>query len=985
MNVGDRWPEEPCMTGRGTRAAGASRGMLRPCMLLMAMLVWVMAQGEAPQTTNRQQTESHPTRLDGRDAKEEGKANAEGVWKGGGEDATRKVGGRAYTQEHPLVYEDVWDLWPYAFLNEHGQADGFNVELIRMVLGELGIPYTIKMGSAQQAFNDLRDGRSDLMMGLAVGFHDEYGLYSQNPVTLFTQSVVSPKGDPVVIRGLKDLGTHQVMVNDSSFCHHLMIDYGWGDNAIPCTDIKKALQDISTNDEGMIVWNTLSLKWLMHKYQIENLQITPVNMPHGEYKFMSNDPELLNRLDSVYMALDATDKLTRLRNKWFYPERQETGIPSWVWLLAGGGGLLALILGVYAVIYNVQGSRLAKRNERRNKRLALILETSQVRIWTYEVATSTFIWHNENGQPSYTYTAEEFAHRYHPGDFERLMQALRQLAEKKYEKGAAEDEITLNIKARDTEDGDAEEKDFLIALSVLHRDKRGNATVILGTKRDTTDLVRRQRLKTESIQRYWAIFNMPMLGILRFASDGTMVNINQKACEMFGCEREAVLASGVTYKEFLHLDGLDPAAAHGYSCTKTFGAMTCHMRLLTYEESEGGGQLGLMAVCRDITAIIAKKAESEQLTQQVTQATEELNRYFQRIDGLLRDGRIRMVSYSPSSHTLTIQSGTQQVQHTLTQTRCMTLVDESAQKKTMRILNEMDERADKELRFDLLTKIRPKGDYPLHLLFSFIPIYDARGQVTEYFGMCQDITTQKATEYKLAQEAQKVQEVENTKTSFINNMVEEIRKPMSTIVASADQLDPGHDVSTDGPLYQSILDNSNHLLYLINNILYLSRLEAHMEEVSKQPCDFVDTFATYCKAGDKKSADVRFVTESPYEQLVVNIDARKVGDIMERVIDNATAHTHQGFIRVRYDYIGRRLMISVEDTGDGIPPKTLATLNSQQASDLRTSSGLGLHICKELLAQMGGYLEINSEEGFGTTVWITIPCQATAIKRKKLV
>ena len=39
----------------------------------------------------------------------------------------------------------MWDLWPYAFLNENGEPDGFNVELIRMLLGELKIPYVIKL------------------------------------------------------------------------------------------------------------------------------------------------------------------------------------------------------------------------------------------------------------------------------------------------------------------------------------------------------------------------------------------------------------------------------------------------------------------------------------------------------------------------------------------------------------------------------------------------------------------------------------------------------------------------------------------------------------------------------------------------------------------------------------------------------------------------------------------------------------------------
>lgn len=205
----------------------------------------------------------------------------------------------SYTKEHPLVYEDSWDLWPYTFLNEQGQPDGFSIDLIKLLLKELGIPYVIKLKSNQEAFNDLRDGKSDLRMGLAAGFHDEYGKYSRNAVTLFTQSVASPKKIPATIHTLRDLSHNKVIVYKNSLCHHLMEDYGWGENAIPYSDIGEAIQKVSNDESGQIVWNTLSLKWLLNKYQMENLELTAVDMPHGEYKFMSNDTRLLNQLDSI--------------------------------------------------------------------------------------------------------------------------------------------------------------------------------------------------------------------------------------------------------------------------------------------------------------------------------------------------------------------------------------------------------------------------------------------------------------------------------------------------------------------------------------------------------------------------------------------------------------------------------------------------------------------------------------------------------------
>ena len=52
---------------------------------------------------------------------------------------------RVFSESSPLIYEDVWDLWPYSFLNDNGDPDGFNVDLIRLIMKELNIPYEIRL------------------------------------------------------------------------------------------------------------------------------------------------------------------------------------------------------------------------------------------------------------------------------------------------------------------------------------------------------------------------------------------------------------------------------------------------------------------------------------------------------------------------------------------------------------------------------------------------------------------------------------------------------------------------------------------------------------------------------------------------------------------------------------------------------------------------------------------------------------------------
>ena len=81
---------------------------------------------------------------------------------------------RVYDEDHPLVYEDAWDLWPYSFVNDTGEPTGFNIDLLKLIFKELNIPYRIKLKPTQAALNDLKAGRADLMCGMDAHFHNEY-------------------------------------------------------------------------------------------------------------------------------------------------------------------------------------------------------------------------------------------------------------------------------------------------------------------------------------------------------------------------------------------------------------------------------------------------------------------------------------------------------------------------------------------------------------------------------------------------------------------------------------------------------------------------------------------------------------------------------------------------------------------------------------------------------------------------------------------
>ena len=899
--------------------------------------------------------------------------------------------GRQYTAEHPLVYEDAWDLWPYVYLNEHGEPEGFNVDLLKELFRELNIPYVIKLKPTSEALEDLRAGRSDLMLRLAATFHDDYAFYGEEVVQLFTHSVVSPKSKPVEIKTQKDLGRHQIIVHAGSLSHRMMIDQGAEDKALPYDDMKEAIQKVSAENSGAIVWNTMSLKWLMNKFQTRNLQISPIEMPHGEYKFMSTDTVLLHRLDSAYARFCSTERMQPIQNKWFYPDHVDSGIPLWIWKVVGLMVLLAVGALVYYIVYRLREKKMKKTITRSNERLALILRTSNVHIYLYDIGTNTISRFFEDGNQLKTpFKPGLFDHQLLPEDFDHLAAAIQKMILNN------EDESELQIRTK-IENSD-ELHHMTVLMSVLHRDKEGRPTTLIGTTCDITTERQRQIQARDNMLRYQAIFNAGMVDTAAYDAKGTIVNMNEIAASVIKGGRFTVHDHQVNLRDVLRTDELDlehmeqTCMTLMYKTSESQSEATrqffqhdkfYELKLVPYRDSEGQLQI-VFGTGRDVTENVNTYTQMQHNTMLLQRAYDEVSKYIRNTNFVLHNGGVRMVDYSPATHTLSIYQDIGKRQYELTQTRCLALTHEESKRITQRILKSMDNLTRGALNATVRTTLRVKGGHPLYIYLSFIPIFNNEGEIEYYFGMCRDISDIKATEQALAVETQKAQEVETIKNAFLRNMSYEIRTPLTSVVGFAELFQMHHSPEEETLFIHEIKENSSQLLKLINDILFLSRLDAEMIEFKKESIDFAAFFGSRCETAwqNYKQEGVSYQIENPYNKLVINADAQNIGIIIDQIAANSAQHTTSGQVRARFDYTGEGLVMAFMDTGSGIPDEKLSHIFERFTGSTSHGTGLGLPICYEMANQMGGNITIKSTVGKGTMVWVTIPCQCTEIERK---
>jgi two-component system phosphate regulon sensor histidine kinase PhoR len=183
-------------------------------------------------------------------------------------------------------------------------------------------------------------------------------------------------------------------------------------------------------------------------------------------------------------------------------------------------------------------------------------------------------------------------------------------------------------------------------------------------------------------------------------------------------------------------------------------------------------------------------------------------------------------------------------------------------------------------------------------------------------------------------------------------------------------------------------EESNRLAKLIEDLLEISRIESGTIELTQERVDIVpiiDHVSVALKAlADKK--EIQLETDINGEELPhIQGDASKIESVITNLVNNAIKFTpEQGKVKISAEHQGEELVIRVSDSGIGIPKTDLLKIFDRFYRVYRPGTeiqgtGLGLAIVKQIITMHNGRVEVDSEEGEGTTFTIFLPLNAQAI------
>ena len=281
-------------------------------------------------------------------------------------------------------------------------------------------------------------------------------------------------------------------------------------------------------------------------------------------------------------------------------------------------------------------------------------------------------------------------------------------------------------------------------------------------------------------------------------------------------------------------------------------------------------------------------------------------------------------------------------------------------------------------------KRKHKDGSTIWIQASYSPVINEKGKVVKITKIAQDITDDVKAKTAL-------EHLNEQKDQFIANISHELRTPIHAIVGFTDLLMENETNDEKAKFLRSIKGAGDSLLYLVNGILDLGKIEAGVFQFDYQSFSLSQLieyiFSMLSLKATQKKIDFSYLIEDNVPDNLIG-DKNRLAQILINLIDNALKFTNEGtvklLIKTNQNLDDKTLIsFSVSDNGIGISKDKLASIferftqAEENTSRKYGGTGLGLNICKLLVEKQGGNIAVESIKDIGTRFEFTLPFEVS--------
>jgi len=260
-----------------------------------------------------------------------------------------------------------------------------------------------------------------------------------------------------------------------------------------------------------------------------------------------------------------------------------------------------------------------------------------------------------------------------------------------------------------------------------------------------------------------------------------------------------------------------------------------------------------------------------------------------------------------------------------------------------------------------------KGGKDIEIIAKATPVINFQGSVSSIIILLHDIT--------------RIKHLENIRKDFVANVSHELKTPLTAIKGYAETLLDGglNDKENSLKFIEIIKNQTDRLTALVEDLLTLSRIEFGEIKVDKKSLNLERIIDSIFQILNEKAIKKGlYIKKDIPSDATVYADRDKLMQILINLVDNAIKFTDTGGVTIKYYKENGNFVLSVKDTGIGIPKAHLQRIGERfyRVDKARSrqlgGTGLGLAIVKHLVMAHGWDLKIESEVDRGTEVKIII-------------
>ena len=247
------------------------------------------------------------------------------------------------------------------------------------------------------------------------------------------------------------------------------------------------------------------------------------------------------------------------------------------------------------------------------------------------------------------------------------------------------------------------------------------------------------------------------------------------------------------------------------------------------------------------------------------------------------------------------------------------------------------------------------------------PLDENQSPAETFVGLIRDITEQR--------------KIDRRKDEFLSIASHELRSPLTpltgTLQLARRQIERGEEV--DVSLLTRAERQVARLTRLIDGLLDLTRIETGRIHLETRAVDFRDFVEKRVKPWNLNPKDIDLQLSLPEESVPIEVDPERINQVITNVVDNAIKYSKSGeVIRIEVIDRGDDVVMGVEDDGVGMDEETVDHIferffHGRNVDGNRRSMGLGLYICRQIVEQHGGTIDVESTRGEGTRVEFALP------------